>query len=50
MLRNLQHHYALRGSHDRMAEVLGLLAILHPELEKLRTLQGHVQRRLASLN
>ena len=50
MLRNLQRHYAARGSHDRVAEVVGLLAALHPEMEKLRDLQGKLTRRLESLN
>lgn len=50
MLRNLQRQYTARGSHDRVAEVVGLLAVLHPELAKLRTLEGQLHRRLATLN
>jgi regulator of sirC expression with transglutaminase-like and TPR domain len=50
MLRNLQRQYAARGAHDRVAEVVGLLAVLHPELDKLRTLQGELHRRLENLN
>lgn len=50
MLRNLQRLYGNRGSHDRVAEVVGLLAVLHPELDKLRALEGQLHRRLATLN
>ena len=50
MLRNLQRLYSSRGSHDRVAEVVGLLAVLHPEIEKLRALEGQLHRRLATLN
>lgn len=50
MLRNLQQHYAARGSHDRVVEVVGLLAEMHPEVEKLRDLEGRLYRRLESLN
>jgi hypothetical protein len=29
---------------------VGLLAVLHPEIDKLRTLHGQLHRRLATLN
>ncbi len=50
VLRNLQSHYTLRGSHDRAAEVVGLLSVLHPELVQLRDLHGRLHRRLEELN
>jgi regulator of sirC expression with transglutaminase-like and TPR domain len=50
MLRNLQRHYAQRGAHDRVVEVVGLLSLLHPEVEGLRTLQGKLHHRLLELN
>jgi regulator of sirC expression with transglutaminase-like and TPR domain len=50
MLRNLQRLYTSRGAHDRVAEVVGLLSVLHPEIDKLRTLHGELHRRLATLN
>jgi regulator of sirC expression with transglutaminase-like and TPR domain len=50
MLRNLQRHYAQRGAHDRVVEVVGLLALLHPEVEGLRALQGKLHHRLLELN
>lgn len=50
LLQNLQRHYSLRGSADRAAEVVGLLAVLHPEVTKLRHLQGKLHRRLGELN
>ena len=50
ILRNLQRQYGARGSHDRAAEVVGLLSVLHPEQDTLRTLQGQLHRRLATLN
>lgn len=50
ILRNLQHHYALRGAHDRSAEVVDLLAALHPDQAQLRDLQGKLHRRVEELN
>ena len=50
ILRNLQHHYARRGAHDRVAEVVGLLSVLHPDATKLRDLEGRLNRRLETLN
>jgi regulator of sirC expression with transglutaminase-like and TPR domain len=50
MLRNLQRHYAQRGAQDRVVEVLGLLAVLHPDADGLRKLQGRLRSRLAELN
>ena len=50
MLRNLQRHYAQRGAQDRVVEVVGLLALLHPEIEGLRALQGKLHHRLLELN
>jgi regulator of sirC expression with transglutaminase-like and TPR domain len=50
MLRNLQRHYARRGAHDRVVEVVGLLSLLHPEIEGLRTLEGKLSHRLLELN
>lgn len=50
MLRNLQRHYARRGAHDRVVEVVGLLSLLHPEVEGLRALQGRLHDRLRELN
>lgn len=50
LLQNLQRHYSVRGSADRAAEVVGLLAVLHPEVTKLRHLQGKLHRRLGELN
>lgn len=50
MLRNLQRHYAQKGAHDRVVEVVGLLALLHPEVEGLRALQGKLSHRLLELN
>jgi regulator of sirC expression with transglutaminase-like and TPR domain len=50
LLRNLQRHYARRGAHDRVIEVVDLLSLLHPEVEGLRTLQGKLHHRLLELN
>lgn len=50
MLRNLQHHYTLRGSHDRVADVVELLVTLHPEMDKLREVRRRLHRRLETLN
>jgi regulator of sirC expression with transglutaminase-like and TPR domain len=50
MLRNLQHHYTLRGSHDRAADVVELLVTLHPEMDKLREVRRQLHRRLETLN
>ncbi len=50
MGNNLHHHYARRGSHDRVAEVVGLLAALHPQGDRLRKLAGKLSRRVETLN
>ena len=50
MLRNLQRHYTLRGSHDRVADVVELLVTLHPEMDKLREVRRQIHRRLETLN
>lgn len=50
MLRNLQHHYSLRGAHDRMTEVVGLLAEIHPDMTQLRALEGRLTRKLLELH
>jgi len=47
---NLHHHYRLRGSHDRAAEVLELLSALHPRGAALRRLASKLGRRVRTLN
>lgn len=47
---NLHHHYTRRGSHDRAAEVVKLLAELHPRGAELRRLAGKLERRVSTLN
>lgn len=50
MLGNLQRHYLLRGVHDRAAQVADLLAVVHPEVEDYKRVQGELEDRLRRLN
>lgn len=47
---NLHHHYLQRGSHDRAADVVDLLAVLHPRGVALRKLATKLERRVRTLN
>lgn len=47
---NLHHHYLRRGSHDRAADVMDLLAVLHPRGVALRQLATKLDRRVRTLN
>ena len=47
---NLHHHYLKRGSHDRAADVVDLLAALHPRGVALRKLASKLERRVRTLN
>ncbi|MCR9162245.1 MAG: transglutaminase family protein [Nannocystaceae bacterium] len=47
---NLHHHYLRRGSHDRAADVVELLAVLHPRGAALRQLATRLERRVRTLN
>lgn len=50
ILGNLQRHYLLRGVHDRAAQVAELLAIVHPEVDDYKRVQGELEDRLRRLN
>ncbi len=47
---NLHHHYLRRGSHDRAAEVVEQLCVLHPRGSELRRLASQLGRRAQTLN
>lgn len=50
MLENLRRHYSLAGERDRVADVLELLAVLHPEVVRIRELLDEQPRRRDLLN
>jgi len=46
MLENLRRHFGLAGERERVADTLALLAVLHPELERISSLlDEHTLRR-----
>lgn len=50
MLENLRHQYTLAGERGRVADVLELLAVLHPEVARIRELLDEAPRRRDLLN
>ncbi|MFV8749733.1 transglutaminase family protein [Nannocystaceae bacterium ST9] len=50
MLENLRRHYTLAGDRARVADVLELLAVLHPEIVRIRELLDEQPRRRDLLN
>jgi regulator of sirC expression with transglutaminase-like and TPR domain len=50
MLENLRRHYTLAGQRSRVADVLELLAVLHPEVARIRELLDEQPRRRDLLN
>jgi regulator of sirC expression with transglutaminase-like and TPR domain len=50
MLENVRRHYTLIGERGRVADVLELLAVLHPEVVRIRELLDEQPRRRDLLN
>ncbi len=50
MLENLRRHYTIAGQRHRVADVLELLAALHPEITRIRELLEEQPRRRDLLN
>jgi regulator of sirC expression with transglutaminase-like and TPR domain len=50
MLENLRRHYTLAGERGRVADVLELLAVLHPDVARIRELLDEQPRRRDLLN
>src|SRR5690606_7050164 len=50
MLENLRRHYTLAGERRRVADVLELLAVLHPDVPRIREMLDEQPRRRDLLN